>query len=164
MKSQKTGSFATSAGKNERSGEDGWHNWRSCIFATGAYLWHAILFVALIRAQLRKCPVMDRSTHFGVPLSVVAHSTNRLWLSSPPWWRDGRCAAPGALVIVSAVGKGRTLRCAWGFGYRLRRGEGREKRHVPSRSMPLLKYEIVIIVLFILLPRSLPRESSRGGM
>ena len=41
-------------------------------YATGAYLWHAFLLVALIRAQLRKCPVvMIRSTHFGVPPSVA---------------------------------------------------------------------------------------------
>ena len=40
-------------------------------YATGAYLWHAFLLVALIRAQLRKCPVTIKSTRFGVTPSVA---------------------------------------------------------------------------------------------
>ena len=40
-------------------------------YATGAYLWHAIILVALIPAQLRKSGVMIRSTRFGVPSSVA---------------------------------------------------------------------------------------------
>ena len=68
-------------------------------YATGAYLWHAIILVALIPAQLRKSGVMIRSTRFGVPSSVAALSAaSQVWPAV-----GGRFGVPSSVAVLSAA-------------------------------------------------------------